>query len=304
MEEAKSSRRYSLGPPWIFKGRALYQLHLVKADTVRALVPKDLRLVEAFGYTLGGMFLAHYEDSPAGAFDELVTIAGIVWNPPTSCAWASRVLVSSHEACQHGRKDVGLPSHYASFSKRIDAIETATEVKQRSFLNFLGLDRKNDNKQKFVKIEIMDTVTVSSAALCNISIPMTETNKSWMGPHIRMSLPSFSGNTDDNPHLLKYSCQISCSIRAVEPAKITATDSLKMSCGNECQIDDESSSTLASVDSSNSKNVQLNSSTENEERQRSISVLLSKPILALEFNHMTMQVDAPHIVIHKPSKMR
>jgi len=68
---------------------ALYQLHLVKASTARAFVPRDLRLVEAFGYTLGGMFLARYHDSPAGAFDELVVIAGIVWNPPTSCASAA-----------------------------------------------------------------------------------------------------------------------------------------------------------------------------------------------------------------------
>jgi hypothetical protein len=49
----------------------LYQLHLVKASTARAFVPRDLRLVEAFGYTLGGMFLARYHDSPAGAFDEV-----------------------------------------------------------------------------------------------------------------------------------------------------------------------------------------------------------------------------------------
>lgn len=45
-------------------GRALYQLHLVKAATARAFVPRELRLVEAFGYTLGGMFLARYDDSP------------------------------------------------------------------------------------------------------------------------------------------------------------------------------------------------------------------------------------------------
>ena len=51
---------------------ALYQLHLVKAATARAFVPKDLRLVEAFGYTLGGMFLARYQDSPAGQFDEVI----------------------------------------------------------------------------------------------------------------------------------------------------------------------------------------------------------------------------------------
>lgn len=29
---------------------ALYQLHLVKAETARAFIPTELRLVEAFGY--------------------------------------------------------------------------------------------------------------------------------------------------------------------------------------------------------------------------------------------------------------
>lgn len=73
-------------------------------------------------YTLGGFFLANYDESPAGVFDEvgtyisfgsvfdfaiivkvmqlvtnrtcpfifsiqLVVIAGLVWSPPTSCAY-------------------------------------------------------------------------------------------------------------------------------------------------------------------------------------------------------------------------
>lgn len=101
--ETKPSSRYGK-PPWIFKGRAFYQLNLVKAELARAFIPEEFRLVEAFGYTLGGFFLASYDESPAGVFDELVVIAGIVWNPPTSCAWAARVLVNSDEACIHGRK--------------------------------------------------------------------------------------------------------------------------------------------------------------------------------------------------------
>ncbi|KAJ0721057.1 putative protein NEOXANTHIN-DEFICIENT 1 [Helianthus annuus] len=55
-------------------------------------------------YTLGGFFLANYSESPFGPFDELVAIAGIVWNPPTSHAWAARVYVNSDNACTHGRK--------------------------------------------------------------------------------------------------------------------------------------------------------------------------------------------------------
>lgn len=79
-KEEKSSK-YHCGPPWFFRGRkvhtsfnlyysfttnyhccccceikcgltyfsALYQLHLVKAETARAFIPKEFRLVEAFG---------------------------------------------------------------------------------------------------------------------------------------------------------------------------------------------------------------------------------------------------------------
>lgn len=74
-------------------------------------------------YTLGGFYLARYDDSPVGQFDEvraaagaawlatnplpgcpdalpcappqLVALAGLVWNAPTSCAWAARVYVDN-----------------------------------------------------------------------------------------------------------------------------------------------------------------------------------------------------------------
>jgi hypothetical protein len=76
-------------------------------------------------YTLGGVYLARYDASPAGAFDEvgsrcsrcgrarltrvfrqtqLVVLAGLVWNPPGSCAWAARVYVSNADAQRHGVK--------------------------------------------------------------------------------------------------------------------------------------------------------------------------------------------------------
>ncbi|KAJ6712946.1 hypothetical protein OIU79_009021 [Salix purpurea] len=139
MEIARTKCSLGYGkPPWIFKGRALYQLHLVKSEIARAFIPKEFRLVEAFGYTLGGFFLASYEDSPAGVFDELVVIAGIVWNPPTSCAWAARVLVNSGDACDHGRKDVGLPSQVAKFSKKITATPRQRKSKFNGFLDTIG----------------------------------------------------------------------------------------------------------------------------------------------------------------------
>lgn len=34
-------------------------------------IPPELKLVSLFGYTLGGFYLARYNDSPVGAFDEV-----------------------------------------------------------------------------------------------------------------------------------------------------------------------------------------------------------------------------------------
>jgi hypothetical protein len=105
-------------PPWQFRGRAVYQLNLVHVDTARQYLPEALhgKLVSLFGYTLGGFFLARYDDSPVGAFNELVVISGLLWNPPTSCAWAARVFVDNKHAKEHGVVSVGLPSRHSSFT--------------------------------------------------------------------------------------------------------------------------------------------------------------------------------------------
>ncbi|CAA2961411.1 Hypothetical predicted protein [Olea europaea subsp. europaea] len=269
--------------PWIFKGSALYQLHLVKSETARAFIPKDFRLVEAFGYTLGGFFLANYEDSPAGIFDELVIIAGIVWNSPTSCAWAARVLVNSDDACVHGRKDVGLPSQVAKFSKvrKITALPKTTKSRFDSFLNMIGMANSPDSANSCMDIRVSEGNGQAAKDICSINlgttVPQPDSNR-WIGPVIKISLPSFSGHTEYNPHLLKYSCQIECRVRAVPPAKISRPFVL--------DVDGKKSSERNSseMDSGDDK------------RNLSISIMLSKPILALEFSCLKMKVDAPTVV--------
>ncbi|KHG13444.1 hypothetical protein F383_17704 [Gossypium arboreum] len=260
--ETKSSPGYG-NPPWIFKGSALYQLHLVKAETVRAFIPKELRLVEAFGYTLGGFFLANYDDSPAGVFDELVVIAGIVWNPPTSCAWAARVLVNSEEACHHGRKEVGLPSQVARFSKRITPVPRQRKYKFGGFLSMIGVGTTICHSKDCMDVQVTEVVGPASSDLCNIKlmtdVPTPKFNK-WMGPSITMSLPSFR-------------------VRAVRPAKVSGPSPLK----KERSHDSESRGFTAEEVVDNARNL-------------SISVMLSKPILALEFNFLEMQVEAPIIL--------
>ncbi|KAK1365584.1 protein NEOXANTHIN-DEFICIENT 1 [Heracleum sosnowskyi] len=274
-EETKSIPSGYGKPPWVFKGSALYQLNLVKAEIARAFIPKEFRLVEAFGYTLGGFFLANYSDSPAGTFDELVVIGGIVWNPPTSCAWATRVLVSSDEACIHGRKDVGLPSYVAKFSKHFSATPKP-KSKFNTFLNMIGVGGSTN----CMEIQVSETKDTAAEDFCNINLTtgdaVSELNSGkWMGPTIKMSLPSYSGRTEHNPHLLKYSCQIECRVKPTSPAKVLRPSS-------------EQSDRTQDPDCEHS----------DDKRNLSIDVMLSKPILALQFNCLKMDVESPLIVCH------
>ncbi|XP_073005336.1 protein NEOXANTHIN-DEFICIENT 1 isoform X3 [Typha latifolia] len=245
----KFSSGYHLGPPWSFRGSALYQLHLVKAETARAFIPKEFKLVEAFGYTLGGLFLAEYDDSPAGKFDELVVIAGIKQR------------------------------HVETMKKQFSRCS--------SFLSMLGVNPTYTKQEEHSEIEITEIKGSSQMSLCNISLPFSvpKSNKSdtWMGPRIRMSLPSFSGQTEHNPHLLKYSCQIECRVRAVKAAKVSNS---RMSDLHE-----------SSQDNNTDCNLDTSLLAEDDAWKRSISILLSKPILALEFNLLKMQVGAPRIVV-------
>ncbi|KAJ6388279.1 hypothetical protein OIU77_026786 [Salix suchowensis] len=303
--ETKCSSDYGK-PPWIFKGSALYQLHLVKSETARAFIPKEFRLVEAFGYTLGGFFLASYEDSPAGFFDELVVIAGTVWNPPTSCAWAAKVLVNSGDACDHGRKveevkvvllfkenqnethingggdneggalKVGLPSQVAKFSKKITAVPRRRKSKFSGFLDKIGLGTASSSTEDCMDVLVTETNGPSTIDICNINlttlVPGMKFDK-WKGPAIKMSLPSFSGRTEYNPNLLKYSCNIECRVRALRAAEVSRP-------------------------SLSSKHDTEESLSEHDRWNLSISVMLSKPLLALELGCLKMQVEAPVVVSH------
>ncbi|KAM7269819.1 hypothetical protein ACFE04_025316 [Oxalis oulophora] len=264
---------------------ALYQLHLVKAETARAIIPKEIKLVEAFGYTLGGFFLANYQDSPAGGFDELVIIAGTVWNSPTSCAWAAKVLVNSDEACDHGRKDVGLPSQVARFSKRITAIEAKPKAKYSGILDTIGLGSHLFSPKDSMDVQVTEVSTAPDLCDINVSTTVPVLNK-WTGPAIKMSLPSFSGRTEYNPNLLKYSCHMECRIRAVWPATVSGRKT------------DEKQSLR--VEQQGQAGESKEKPSDNNGENLCLSVMFSKPIFALEFNCLKMKVEAPVVVSSFP----
>lgn len=266
VKETKSSSGYGK-PPWIFKGSALYQFHLVKAEIAKAVIPKEFKLVEAFGYTLGGFFLANYNESPVGSFDELVVISGIVWNPPISHAWASRVYVNSDEACRHGRKEFGLPSQVATFSKSIKAMSSRSKRRSNGLMSSSNVDLGNESNKDIQVVEINCPVTTRLFDI-GLTSPVLKTNPfKWMGmgPTIKISLPSFSGHTEHKPELLKYYCEIECRLKPTSPARVLGL------------LDGEMKESL-------------------EKRDVSISIMFSKPILALEFNCLKMKVEPPVVV--------
>ena len=230
--------------PWRFSGRALYQLNLVKSSEARKHVPADLKLVELFGYTLGGIYLARYEDSPAGTFDEMVALGGLVWNAPTSCAWAARVFVNNKDARSHGVKTCGLPSHFAHFDEEqekgasagADPTTMATtstthgwwKNTRRPKGKFFGLfDKKNNtrqnkktkkNKQKGGGAESLQLRDEKGDEVCTLALPPAA--PSLPGPRIKMALPSFSGRTDTCPDLLKYSLDLRANVRLSDAIQV------------------------------------------------------------------------------------
>ena len=225
--------------PWRFTGRALYQLNLVKSAEARKHVPSDLKLVELFGYTLGGVYLARYTDSPAGGFDEMVALGGLVWNPPFSCAWAARVFVNDPGARAHGVKTCGLPSRLARFDRGDGADEVdggdethgwwrntrppsvfkaAETFVKGGWRRRPGKGKGNKTKTKTNKTT-SETVTlrdgVSGVGLCSLAIPAS--GPGLLGPRISLKLPSFSGRTESVPDLLKYSLDLRANVRLSGP---------------------------------------------------------------------------------------
>jgi len=253
-------------PPWEFKGKALYQLSLVKVEDARKYVPAHIPLVQIFGYTLGGLYLARYTESPAGAFDELVALAGLAWNFPTSCAWAARVYVNNASARNHGLKVVGLPSRLASFravpKKQLNALTSKGRNGKRDWWSF-GVKNGIENADQVEYIEIHNKEKgvngLRNKPVCSIQMP-PETSSGWK-PSIQMFLPSYSGATKLCPDLLKYSLRMFTKVSFTSPLVIRADES----------SDDSSLETLGKV-------------------------LCGRPLICMSFDTMNIQVGKPEIL--------
>ena len=98
--------------PWSFSNaRVLYQPTLVRTSAARAVTPRDgLTLLSLFGYTLGGVFVVDWTDSPVGPYREVAVLSGLVARGLSIGAWASHIVVTTPASVGGGRTVFGLPT--------------------------------------------------------------------------------------------------------------------------------------------------------------------------------------------------
>lgn len=272
-------------------------------EQAKKYIPEDLPIVNFFGWTLGGFYLARYSDSPVGAFDELVALAGIIWDPPASCAWAARVYVNNREARNHGLNSVGLPSRLAGFR----LVATAHPNRPRNARTQKKFPEKDETKRGNQSLKhtwwgapLECSIDDSNRDDCAHALQLTNTEKKrhpigrlihsttkrcrslaspvctiemppephgW-GPQIQLFLPSFSGATPEHPGLLKYSLRLLTTVRFISPLKLTFPTSR----GSE---DEDSMEVMDGI-------------------------LKGRPLLCMAFDNMNMMVQSPEIWSPRP----
>ena len=91
------------------RARCWYQLHLCRAEAAAARTPDSLVRLSLFGWTLGGIFVAAWDDSPLGPYKECALMAGLALAPRslTLGAWPRPLLVTSAGAVVAGRDVFG-----------------------------------------------------------------------------------------------------------------------------------------------------------------------------------------------------
>jgi hypothetical protein len=187
-------------------------------------------------------------------------MAGLVWNWPTSCAWAARVYVSSRAARAHGRAHVGLPSRAAAFDP-CAAAAPAPSWWDPSGATPPVLHLVNDERVRTWRAPLRGAPCAREGLpgrrVAALALPAAP--KGWPGPAVALTLPSFSGGTPDCPALLRYACRLATRVRVVRAASVTPARGGAR-----------------------------------DGHPESLSALLSGPaLLALSFGNMRMVVDAP-----------
>lgn len=120
-------------PPYTFGAQLWYQLQLVPVQTARKNIPEPVPIVSLFGWTLGGVFIARWNSSPIGPYQEVAVLGGLVSKRFTFGAWASHIYVDSPIAIDAARQIWGLPGVLATID-----IAAASDTKHLTFQEIEG----------------------------------------------------------------------------------------------------------------------------------------------------------------------
>ena len=210
--------------PWSFSNaRVLYQPTLVRTSAARAVTPRDgLTLLSLFGYTLGGVFVVDWTDSPVGPYREVAVLSGLVARGLSIGAWASHIVVTTPRSVGGGRSVFGLPTVLGSVEFK-DAEESDGEAWRRELIG--ACDLLEDIAVAFkVGIGAAQPGIAEPAERLRRRVDHVPTKRGfdfasdtdvaitgwdgWSdgapaeGPNL--SLPSFSGRLEEFPALLRY----------------------------------------------------------------------------------------------------
>jgi len=104
--------------PNVFTGRLWFSPSITKISSHGKLPPSDseVKLLNLFGYSLGGSVALEYDSSPVGRYCEYVTMTGLVYKRGSIGQWGSRLYVSTQEA-EDVCKDIwGVPAEVANIT--------------------------------------------------------------------------------------------------------------------------------------------------------------------------------------------
>eukprot|EP00435_Cladocopium_sp_Y103_P045165 s2058_g12.t3 len=97
---------------WVFTGRAWFRPAIQQVKNQ----PKEVSFVSLLGWSLGGLVCLEYDDSPCGAYREVVDMGSVVVRGGAIGQWGSRLCVSSQEAEDLCRAVWGVPAECRSIT--------------------------------------------------------------------------------------------------------------------------------------------------------------------------------------------
>lgn len=117
--------------PWTLQGYAIGTLNLIDSEPLRSLIPPELDIISIFpGKTLGGVYLASYQQGSVLEYNELIIAAGLVSYSGKIGSWVTHIYVDNSDSVAGGREVWGLPKELAEFTWKQDESQFSVIVRQ------------------------------------------------------------------------------------------------------------------------------------------------------------------------------